>query len=123
VWWDAAAGRESGKTAARKVGNLVAQRLVTQSVSELQNINRRYVSVAIDGRPCPRLKNGTNGAKNRSSSSSAVDPLHLHRQPHTLGRKDRLLQRRLVITRAQHPPDEVEVEGRGMRSHEVSFSI
>ncbi len=35
-----------------------------------KNINRRYTSIGIDGRPNVAWKNGANGAKNRSSSSS-----------------------------------------------------
>ena len=35
-----------------------------------KNINRRYVSIGIDGRPNVAWKNGANGAKNRTSSSS-----------------------------------------------------
>ena len=36
-----------------------------------RNINRRYVSIGVDGRPIRRSKNGTNGAKNTGSSNNA----------------------------------------------------
>ncbi len=34
-----------------------------------KNINRRYVSIGVDGRPIRGSKNGTNGAKNTGSSN------------------------------------------------------
>ena len=37
----------------------------------LRNINRRYVSIGVDGRPIRGSKNGTNGAKNTGSSNKA----------------------------------------------------
>ena len=36
-----------------------------------RNINRRYVSIGVDGRPIRGSKNGSNGPKNTGSSSSA----------------------------------------------------
>ena len=35
-----------------------------------RNINRRYVSIGVDGRPIRGSKNGTNGAKKTGSSSN-----------------------------------------------------
>jgi hypothetical protein len=37
---------------------------------DFRNINRRYVSIGVDGRPNLGSKNGLNGAKNTSSSNS-----------------------------------------------------
>ena len=37
----------------------------------LRNINRRYVSIGVEGRPIRGSKNGSNGPKNASSSSNA----------------------------------------------------
>jgi hypothetical protein len=36
-----------------------------------KNINRRYVSIGVDGRPIRGSKNATNGVKNAGSSNNA----------------------------------------------------
>ena len=56
---------------ADRVAHLGAQPLVTEPVAYFKNINRRYVSIGIDGRPSCGSKNERNGTKNRRSSSSA----------------------------------------------------
>jgi hypothetical protein len=58
-------------TSRDRIRHLPAQRLIPQPYRNFKNINRRYVSIGVEGRPIRGSKNGTNGVKNAGSSNSA----------------------------------------------------
>ena len=66
-----------------------------------KNINRRYVSIGIDGRPNVAWKNARYGSKNLGSSNS-VHRRELGRHHQRLRRQQRFPQRRLIAYRSQH---------------------
>jgi hypothetical protein len=53
------------------IRHLPAQRLEPEAVTELEDINRRYVSIGVDGRPIRGSKYGTKGVKKTGSSNKA----------------------------------------------------